>query len=121
MGNVCQGDGSCSAGITLTLQDDTCSRCTCDSRWGIGCVYPVIGACPCNVWGRVKFVDAFEDISVKFVESFPDLEVTMVTGTPQGPGEWEEVEAFETIKIKVVDSFPDLEVQLVTNPSNDCP
>jgi len=119
-GNMCLADGSCSGGDPIVLDEDPCVSCTCDSWAGVSCWTPLTSECPCNIWGKVKFVDVFPDITIRYVDVFPDLEIEMVEHEPDGPGQWQEVDAFEEITIQVVDAFPDLEVMLVTNPSNDC-
>lgn len=65
------------------------------------------------LYGKVKFVESFPDITVQIVDSFPDLEVHLVNSFPDDCGEWQIVESFPDIKIKVVDSFPDIKIKFV--------
>lgn len=66
-----------------------------------------------RLYGKIKFVDSFPDITVKFVDSFPDLRVQMVSSFPDSCGKWQVVDSFPDIKVKVVDSFPDIKVKTV--------
>lgn len=65
------------------------------------------------LYGKIKFVDSFPDITVQIVESFPDIKVKIVSSFPDDCGEWQIVESFPDIKIKIVDSFPDLKIKFV--------
>ncbi|WP_196887801.1 hypothetical protein [Aureivirga sp. CE67] len=67
-----------------------------------------------KLYGKVKFVDAFEDIKIRYVDAFPDIKVEFVEAFPDKCGKWQEVEAFEDFKIRVVDAFEDLKVEKVT-------
>jgi len=118
--NICLEDGSCSDGEPLTLSNSTCEICSCDSLSGISCEYPKVKECPCNLWGDVKFVDSFPDLTIQFVESFPELELTLSDDKPTGPGQWREVSSFPDFTVQVVDSFPDLTIRLTQNPDTPC-
>ncbi|WP_196894245.1 hypothetical protein [Aureivirga marina] len=65
--------------------------------------------------GKVRFVDAFEDIKIRYVNAFPDIKVEFVNAFPDKCGKWQEVNAFEDFKVRIVDSFEDLKVQKVTS------
>lgn len=65
------------------------------------------------LYGKIKLVDSFPDITIQIVESFPDLKVEIVSSFPDDCGEWQIVESFPDVKIKIVDSFPDLKIKFV--------
>ncbi len=65
------------------------------------------------LYGKIKFVESFPDITIQIVESFPDLKVKLVNSFPDDCGEWQIVESFPDVKIKIVDSFPDIKVKFV--------
>ncbi|MCQ2331414.1 MAG: hypothetical protein MJZ55_05430 [Paludibacteraceae bacterium] len=65
------------------------------------------------LYGTIKIVESFPDLTVKLVESFPDLEVKLVESFPDQCGKIKIVESFPDVKIKIVESFPDLEVKIV--------
>lgn len=65
------------------------------------------------LYGTIKFVDSFPDITIKIVESFPDLKVKIVNSFPDECGEWMIVDSFPDLKVKIVDSFPDIKVKFV--------
>jgi hypothetical protein len=72
--------------------------------------------CTCKgkkLWGKVKFVDAFEDIKVSVVDAFPDYKVRIVDAHPDRCGLWEIVTDFPDLRVRLVDDFPDLRVQYV--------
>ena len=68
---------------------------------------------PCDLKGKVQFVDSFPDYKIQIVDSFPDIKVKKVTSFPDSAGEWQIVDSFPDFKVQVVDSFPDLKVQYV--------
>lgn len=68
---------------------------------------------PCDLKGKVQFVDSFPDYKIQIVDSFPDIKVQKVTSFPDSAGEWQIVDSFPDFKVQVVDSFPDLKVQYV--------
>ena len=65
------------------------------------------------LYGKIKFVDSFPDITIQIVESFPDIKVKIVSSFPDDCGEWQIVESFPDVKIKIVDSFPDIKIKFV--------
>ena len=65
------------------------------------------------LYGKIKFVESFPDITVQIVESFPDIKIIIVNSFPDDCGEWQIVESFPDVKIKIVESFPDLKVKFV--------
>ena len=65
------------------------------------------------LYGKIKFVESFPDVTIKFVESFPDIKVKFVSSFPDKCGEWQVVESFPDLKVKVVESFPDIKVKIV--------
>ncbi|NWF50079.1 MAG: hypothetical protein HXY49_06025 [Ignavibacteriaceae bacterium] len=74
------------------------------------------GDCTFNgfkLYGKIKFVDSFPDVTVQVVESFPDLKVKLVSSFPDDCGEWQIVDSFPETKIKIVESFPDLKIKFV--------
>jgi hypothetical protein len=66
-----------------------------------------------RLYGKIKFVDSFPDITIKIVESFPDLEVKIVNSFPDKCGLWQIVESFPDLKVKIVESFPNLKIKFV--------
>ena len=68
-----------------------------------------------KLYGKVKFVDSFEDIRIKYVDSFEDINVQFVSSFPNSCGQWQKVDNFEDIRVKVVDSFEDLDVRIVNS------
>ncbi len=67
----------------------------------------------CRLYGRIRFVDSFPDVTVKVVTSFPDIRVKRVTSFADGPGKWQMVDSFPDYKVKVVTSFEDYKIQYV--------
>ena len=66
-----------------------------------------------NLYGKVKIVDAFEDIRVKIVDSFEDADIRIVNAFEDSCGKVKIVDAFEDIKVKIVDSFEDIKIKIV--------
>ncbi|MCE9572373.1 MAG: hypothetical protein K8W52_04390 [Deltaproteobacteria bacterium] len=66
-----------------------------------------------RLYGKVKVVDAFPDLTVKVVDAFPDLKVKIVDAFPDSCGRWQFVDAFPDFTIKYVDAFPDLTIKHV--------
>jgi hypothetical protein len=65
------------------------------------------------LYGRVKFVESFQDIKVKVVTTSPDLRVKMVTNPTNRCGEWAIVEFLPNLKVQFVETLPDIEIQFV--------
>ncbi|MGC9506241.1 hypothetical protein, partial [Baaleninema sp.] len=65
------------------------------------------------LFGNVRVVESFPDLTVKVVESFPDLNVQLVESFPDECGRWKMVESFPDFTIKYVESFPDIEIKYV--------
>lgn len=77
---------------------------------------PITPDCKCKdipLYGRVQFVDAFEDFRIQFVDNFPDIKVKFVDYNPTKCGEWRIVTTFPDFKVKIVDQFPDFKVRQV--------
>ncbi len=70
---------------------------------------------PCQLYGKIQFVENFPDVTVKIVEHFPDLKVKIVENFPDKPGLWKIVQNFPDYKVKVVENFPDIKVKFVEN------
>ena len=66
-----------------------------------------------KLYGKVKIVDAFEDIKVKIVDSFEDADIKIVDAFENSCGKVKIVDAFEDVKVKIVDSFEDIKVKIV--------
>ncbi|WP_202804462.1 hypothetical protein [Baaleninema simplex] len=66
-----------------------------------------------SLFGKVRVVESFPDLTVKIVDAFPDLNVQVVDAFPDRCGQWEFVESFPDIEIKFVESFPDIEIKFV--------
>jgi hypothetical protein len=67
------------------------------------------------LYGKIKFVEDFPDITVKVVEQFPDLKVKLVSHFPDDCGKWKIVEDFPDLKVKIVNDFPDIKIKFVEN------
>lgn len=65
------------------------------------------------LYGRIQFVENFEDVTVKIVEDFPDLRVKIVDDFPYDCGQWKIVDDFPDLKVKIVSSGEDLRVKFV--------
>jgi len=70
---------------------------------------------PCQLYGKIKYVENFPDVTVKIVENFPDLKVKVVENFADKPGLWKIVQNFPDYKVKVVENFPDIKVKFVEN------
>ncbi len=70
---------------------------------------------PCQLYGKIQYVENFPDVTVKIVENFPDLKVKVVENFPDKPGLWKIVEHFPDYKVKVVENFPDIKIKFVEN------
>ncbi|MGD1903461.1 MAG: hypothetical protein ACFB9N_14605 [Geitlerinemataceae cyanobacterium] len=68
-----------------------------------------------NLYGDVRVVSSFPDITVKKVTSFPDLNVQWVSSFPDSCGKWKEVSSSADFTIQYVDSFPDIEIEEVSS------
>lgn len=68
---------------------------------------------PCELHGRVKFVEAFADYKIELVTAFPDARVKLVESFPDRPGRWKVVESFPDFTVQIVESFSDFKVQVV--------
>ena len=65
------------------------------------------------LYGKIKFVESFPDLTVQVVESFPDLKVKIVNSFPDHCGEWQIVDSFPDVKVKIVESFADIKIKFV--------
>lgn len=70
---------------------------------------------PCQLYGKIQYVENFPDVTVKIVENFPDLKVKVVENFADKPGLWKIVEHFPDYKVKVVENFPDIKIKFVEN------
>jgi hypothetical protein len=66
-----------------------------------------------QLFGKIKFVESFPDLTVQVVESFPDLKVKIVESFADDCGEWQIVDSFPDIKVKIVESFADIKIKFV--------
>lgn len=66
-----------------------------------------------QLFGKIKFVESFPDLTVQLVESFPDLKVKIVESFPDDCGEWQIVDSFPDVKVKIVESFADIKIKFV--------
>lgn len=66
-----------------------------------------------KLYGKVKFVEAFPDVTIQFVTSLPDLKIKFVEVFPDECGEWQVVDNFPDLKVKIVASNADIKVQVV--------
>ncbi len=65
------------------------------------------------LYGKIKVVDAFPDITVQVVDAFPDLEVKKVDAFASACGQWKFVTSFADLKIKFVSAFADIKIKYV--------
>jgi len=79
-----------------------------NSRGLVGCTFN--GK---KLYGRVKIVDFFPDVTVKMASFFPDLRVQKVDMFASSCGKWQFVDYFPDFTIKFVDFFPDITIQFV--------
>jgi hypothetical protein len=68
-----------------------------------------------NLYGKVKFVDSFPDLTIEYVSSFPDINVQFVSSFPSSCGQWQKVDSFPDFTVQVVSSFGDLKVKKVSS------
>lgn len=68
-----------------------------------------------KLYGKIKFVENFEDIKIKVVDNFQDIKVQKVSNFANSCGKWQVVENFEDVKVKVVSNFEDIKVKYVDN------
>lgn len=68
-----------------------------------------------KLYGKVKIVDNFADITVQKTEHFEDLSVQFVKNFPNSCGKWQLVDNFPDFTIKLVNNFPDITIKEVTN------
>jgi len=66
-----------------------------------------------NLYGKVKIVNAFEDLRVKIVDSFEDADIKIVDAFEDSCGKVKIVNSFEDVKVKIVDSFEDIKIKIV--------
>jgi hypothetical protein len=67
-----------------------------------------------KIFGRIEYVDVFEDYSVRVVEMFADLRVVVVPCLADAPGKWEIVDNLPDFRIKIVDQEEDFTIEYVT-------
>ena len=66
-----------------------------------------------QLYGRIEFVNDFEDIRIKVVDEFADLDVKKVSSNADRCGEWQVVEDLPDLRVKIVTSGEDLRVRFV--------
>ena len=66
-----------------------------------------------NLYGRVKIVSYFPDVTVKMASYFADLRVQKVDMFASSCGRWQFVDNFPDFTIKFVDYFPDITIKFV--------
>ncbi len=66
-----------------------------------------------KLYGKVKIVDAFEDIKIKIVDAFEDADIKIVDAFEDTCCKIKIVDSFEDIKVKIVDSFEDIKIKIV--------
>jgi len=66
-----------------------------------------------NLYGRVKIVSYFPDVTVKEASYFADLRVQKVDMFASSCGRWQFVDSFPDFTIKFVDYFPDITIKFV--------
>jgi len=67
----------------------------------------------CNIYGRIKIVDSYEDFRVKIVDSYEDVRIKQVDSYEDSEGRWKIVDSYEDYRIKIVDSYEDFRVKMV--------
>ena len=70
------------------------------------------------LYGEVKFVDEYPDITIKFVDAYADIEVKITDSSYQSCCEWKVVDSSENypdLRVKVVRDYPDITVRVVTD------
>lgn len=65
------------------------------------------------LYGKVKIVDNFEDVTIQIVHNFEDVSVQLVDNFPNSCGKWQIVDNFEDFTVKIVESFPDITIRYV--------
>ena len=98
------------ATISISLADDVMidkDNCTItkDSK-----TYPL--------YGKVKFVNEYPDITIKFVDAYADIEVKITDSSYQSCCEWKVVdssECYPDLRVKVVRDYPDITIRVVTD------
>lgn len=80
---------------------------------------------PCQLKGKVRFVESNADYKVFVGDPFPDLRVKFVNNFPNDPGEWQVVPAFEDFTVQIVQnkSRADFTIQSVEHfpgPTDRC-
>lgn len=68
-----------------------------------------------NLYGKVKFVDSFPDLTIEYVSSFGDINVEFVSSFPSSCGQWQIVDSFPDFTVQEVSSFADLKVKKVSS------
>ncbi|MCX7985328.1 MAG: hypothetical protein N2662_00115 [Bacteroidales bacterium] len=77
---------------------------------------PITSDCKCKgipLYGRVQFVEAFEDFRIQFVDGLADIHVKFVDTRPSKCGEWQIVDALPDFKVRVVNGLADFKVKKV--------
>jgi hypothetical protein len=72
--------------------------------------------CKCkkkNLYGKVKIVEAGEDLKIRVVESGEDLRVHLVDFRSDHCGEWQIVEVGEDFRVRFVEAGEDFRIRYV--------
>lgn len=67
-----------------------------------------------KLYGKVKIVTSFPDITVQKVNAFEELKVQLVDVFPDVCGKWQIVDNFPDFTVQFVDAFPDITIREVT-------
>jgi len=66
-----------------------------------------------QLYGKVKIVEHFPDITIQVVENFADIDVKIVEEFPDECGKWKLVENFPDFKVKIVNKNADIKVRFI--------
>jgi CRISPR/Cas system CSM-associated protein Csm4 (group 5 of RAMP superfamily) len=66
-----------------------------------------------KLYGRVKIVENFPDITIQIVDNLADIDVKVVEHFPEKCGEWELVENFPDLKVKIVENNANIKIRFV--------
>jgi hypothetical protein len=68
-----------------------------------------------KLYGRVEYVQHFEDIRVKVVKDFADLDVKIVNRPATQCGEWQMVDKDPDLRVKIVQNGEDIRIKYVSD------
>lgn len=66
-----------------------------------------------KLYGEIKIVDDYEDISVKIVGDYEDIRIKIVDDYANSCGRIKIVDDYEDIRVKIVDDYEDIRVKIV--------